>query len=112
LFRSPRHLRNHQQLLQGIFDPATGRVTPVRPQPVHRVVSEATARVFLEMLREAVETGSGAAAAIPGYAVGGKTGTAQIAEGGVYTEKRIASFSGVVPVDDPRLVGLVVLYDL
>lgn len=105
-------VRMQPQLVQGIFDPATGRVTPVRPQPVHRVVSEATARVFLEMLREAVETGSGAAAAIPGYAVGGKTGTAQIAEGGVYTEKRIASFSGVVPVDDPRLVGLVVLYDL
>ncbi len=80
----------------------------MRPQPVHRVISEATARTFLEMMRATVETGSGTNAAIPGYSVGGKTGTAQVAEGGVYTEKRIASFVGVAPIDDPRLVGLVV----
>lgn len=105
-------VRMQPQLVQGIVDPETGEVTPVRPQPVQRVISEATARIFLEMLRATVETGSGTNAAIPGYTVGGKTGTAQVAEGGVYTDKRIASFVGVAPIEAPRLVGLVVLYDL
>lgn len=105
-------VRMQPQLVQGVVDPRTGHVTPVRPQPVHRVITAATARTFLDMMRATVESGSGTNAAIPGYAIGGKTGTAQVAEGGVYTDKRIASFVGVAPTDNPRLVGIVSLYDL
>ncbi|MFO7310718.1 MAG: penicillin-binding transpeptidase domain-containing protein [Bacillota bacterium] len=105
-------VRMRPQLVAGIVDPATGEIQHIRPQPVQRVISEATARAFLAMMRATVVNGSGSNADIPGYLVGGKTGTAQIAEGGVYTEKRLASFLGVAPVDDPRLVGLVMLFDL
>lgn len=105
-------VRMQPQLVQGIVDPATGEVTPVPPQPVHRVASERVAQTVLEMLQAVVETGSGTNAAIEGYSVAGKTGTAQVAEGGVYTEKRIASFVGVAPVEEPHLVGFVALYDL
>lgn len=105
-------VRMQPQLVQAVVDPLTQQLTPVPPQPVYRVVSEETARLALELLRGVVETGSGTNAAIPGYSVAGKTGTAQVAEGGVYTDKRIASFIGVAPVEEPRLVGLVALYDL
>ena len=105
-------VRMRPQLVAGIVDPVTGNVEPIRPQPVGRVISPETARAFLAMLRETVVSGSGSNADIPGYLVGGKTGTAQVAEGGVYTDKRLASFVGVAPVDDPRLVGLVMLFDL
>lgn len=105
-------IRMQPQLVQGVVDPVTKETTPIPSQPVQRVISSATARTFLEMMRATVETGSGTNAAIPGYSVGGKTGTAQVAEGGVYTEKRIASFVGVAPIEEPRLVGFVALYDL
>lgn len=105
-------VRMQPQLVQGFVDPLTGAVEPVRRQPLQRVISEATARTFLTMMRATVETGSGTNAAVAGYNVGGKTGTSQIAEGGVYTEKRAASFIGVAPVEDPQLVGIVVLHDL
>lgn len=105
-------VRVQPMLVQAAIDPITGRFHEIPRQPVHRVLSEATAKTFLAMMRTTVETGSGTNAEIPGYRVGGKTGTAQVAEGGIYTEKRIASFIGVAPTDDPRLVGMVALYDL
>lgn len=105
-------VRMQPMLVQAFVDAQTGAVRALPRQPVQKVLSEATAQTFLEMMRTTVATGSGTNADIPGYMVGGKTGTAQVAEGGVYTDKRIASFIGVAPVDDPRLVGLVALYDL
>ncbi len=75
-----------------------------------RVLSEATARRVRDMLREAVARGSGQAAALPGTAVAGKTGTAQKVVDGVYSdEDYVAAFVGMVPADAPRLVVAVVL---
>jgi cell division protein FtsI/penicillin-binding protein 2 len=53
--------------------------------------------------------GTASGAAIPGYDMAGKTGTAQIAVNGRYTSEYIASFVGMVPTDHPRLLGLVVV---
>jgi len=64
----------------------------------------------MTMLRDVVsaEGGTGAAAAVPGYTVAGKTGTAAKPEpGGYSTSRYVASFVGVVPAKDPRLVILV-----
>jgi cell division protein FtsI (penicillin-binding protein 3) len=64
----------------------------------------------MTMLRDVVsaEGGTGAAAAIPGYTVAGKTGTAAKPErGGYSTSRYVASFVGVVPAKEPRLVVLV-----
>lgn len=105
-------VRMQPMLVQATVDPVTGKLQPLPRQPVQRVLSAATSETFLAMMRTTVETGSGTNADIPGYLVGGKTGTAQVAEGGIYTDKRLASFIGVAPVDDPELVGMVALYDL
>jgi len=48
---------------------------------------------------------------VKGYEVGGKTGTAQIVENGVYTKKKINTFASVFPMSDPKFVLIVLLED-
>jgi cell division protein FtsI (penicillin-binding protein 3) len=75
-----------------------------------RVVSTNTAQVMTGMLEGVVTNGTGACAAIPGYATAGKTGTSHKAlpEGG-YSDTTMASFIGYVPAKAPRLAAVVVL---
>lgn len=90
-----------------------GRLSPTRPPSEHRVVSEATAEELRRMLARVVdgEHGTGSRAAIDGYSVGGKTGTARKALEGArgYSGDYIASFVGLAPVEDPRLVVAVMV---
>jgi cell division protein FtsI (penicillin-binding protein 3) len=72
-----------------------------------RIVSKATANRLMAMLRSVVVEGTGTEAAIPGYTVAGKTGTAAKAENGRYVAKYVASFVGLVPAGKPRLAVLV-----
>ena len=77
-----------------------------------RVVSPAVDRALKSMLTGVVDEhgATGTAAAIPGYSVAGKTGTAQVpGPHGYTTGKYVASFVGMVPVKRPRLVILVVV---
>jgi cell division protein FtsI (penicillin-binding protein 3) len=84
---------------------------PVSSGPSHRVVSAATARTVLEMLRGVVSAGgTGSRASLRGVPVAGKTGTAQKLVGGRYaTDRYLAWFVGVVPADDPELAIVVML---
>jgi cell division protein FtsI/penicillin-binding protein 2 len=84
-------------------------VTP--PQELRRVVSAETAQTISAMLAEVVEKGHSKLAAVPGYYVGGKTGTAQIPspKGGYLESQYIHTFVGYAPVDKPRFVMLVKL---
>ena len=75
----------------------------------HRVIPGKVARQVREMLQLAVDEGTGTKAQIPGYAVGGKTGTAEMPldDGSGYAKGiYVASFIGMVPADHPRLVVL------
>lgn len=79
----------------------------VRGTPVY---SAQTAREMRAMLELVVKPGGTAPrAAVPGYRVGGKTGTAHKLEGGAYAKKYIASFVGIAPISDPRLVVAVMI---
>lgn len=79
-------------------------------EEVRRVVSAETAQLVRELIVNVVTDGSGTQAAIEGYTIGGKTGTAQKpGEGGYAAGKYVASFIGMVPADDPELVCLVVV---
>lgn len=84
-----------------------------RSHVVRRVLSEKTARTLTSMLRGAVsQGGTGTQAKVEGFQVAGKTGTAQkvdLIHGGYLAKKRIASFVGFVPAEDPRMVLLVLL---
>ncbi len=87
-----------------------GRVEVVVPSPPQRVLSEATARTVRNLLVGAVERGTGKKAAIPGFVVAGKTGTAQKAGiGGYQAGRYVSSFVGFAPSENPRIVGLVLI---
>jgi cell division protein FtsI/penicillin-binding protein 2 len=81
------------------------------PVAVRRVVSEETSATLVTMLTATVDSGIANAAALKGFSVAGKTGTAQIpSEDGRYVDDAyISSFAGFVPAIDPRMVVVVVL---
>jgi cell division protein FtsI (penicillin-binding protein 3) len=99
-------------LVSRVTDPDGVVILENQPTPVRRAVSERTAGSVLHMLQAVVQKdGTAPRAALEAYRVAGKTGTAQkadpVARG--YSDKRIASFAGVVPAEDPRLVIYVVV---
>jgi len=81
-----------------------------RPSLNHRrLVSPKIAKQLMTMLKDVVAEGTGQFAAVPGYQVAGKTGTAQKPDshGGYATGRYVASFVGIVPASRPRFVILV-----
>jgi cell division protein FtsI (penicillin-binding protein 3) len=90
-----------------------GRLTPSAAPSTERIVSAATARQVQQMLELAVsgEHGTGARAAVEGYRVAGKTGTARkpSADARGYSGEYIATFVGFAPVEDPRIVVAVMV---
>lgn len=81
-----------------------------KPQIVRQIISAKTSNIIKGMLVSVIQNGHGKAAAIDGYRVGGKTGTAQVpAKGGGYMsdDEIIASFAGFAPFDNPRFVIVV-----
>lgn len=83
---------------------------PEGPVTGTRVYSPQTAQEVRDMLELVVQPGGTAPMAkVPGYRVGGKTGTAYKIENGVYAKKYVASFVGIAPISDPRLVVAVMI---
>lgn len=76
-----------------------------------RVISEETSAHMRELLRAVVTDGTASFAEVAGYAVGGKTGTADKPrpQGGYYEDRVLATFAGVFPADEPRYVVVVTL---
>jgi cell division protein FtsI (penicillin-binding protein 3) len=73
-------------------------------EPAERVFSPETARTMMQIIREVVRRGTGRRTNVPGYSVGGKTGTADKPRpgGGYYKKKVIATFASVFPTSNPR----------
>ncbi|HEY3331704.1 MAG TPA: penicillin-binding protein 2 [Capsulimonadaceae bacterium] len=71
-----------------------------------RVIKPEVAKVMLSMLQTVVEDGTGKPAQVEGYNIGGKTGSAQVADNGHYGNEYIGSFCGIVPISDPKFVIL------
>jgi cell division protein FtsI (penicillin-binding protein 3) len=99
-------------LVSRVVDPDGTVLLANQPTAVRRVLSPPTASKVVAMLETVVDKeGTAPKAKLDEYRVAGKTGTAQkadpIARG--YSEKRIASFVGMAPTEDPRIVVLVVI---
>ncbi|MDX1814887.1 MAG: penicillin-binding protein 2, partial [Thermodesulfobacteriota bacterium] len=100
-------------LVKQITDPEGRVVYRGEPKELRRTISPRTSAQMREMLGHVVqEDGTGTQARIKGFLVGGKTGTAQKVEVGTgrYSpDKRIASFVGFLPLNDPEFLVLVVI---
>jgi cell division protein FtsI/penicillin-binding protein 2 len=96
-------------VVKEVLDPHTDKVVHrTQPQIVRQVINRDTAATMLQMMINAAENGETRGALVPGYHVGGKTGTASIPVNGAYDPTQtIASFVGVVPASDPKFVVLV-----
>lgn len=76
-----------------------------KPRSGQKIISPDTVREMRALMRLVVTDGTGSNAEVPGYRVGGKTGTAEMSAGGGYdTSRLISSFVGAFPIDDPRYV--------
>lgn len=98
-------------IVKSLNDPETNSIikenTPVK---VREVISKETSKEVRRALESVVTNGSGKNAYIEGYRVGGKTGTAQKVENGVYlVGNYILSFIGFLPADDPKIVVYVAI---
>ena len=78
-----------------------------------RVISTDTAAQLLAMLHAVTgDEGTARKARVPGYQVGGKTGTVhKVGPGGYEANKYVALFVGIAPIDNPRIVSVVVIND-
>lgn len=81
------------------------------PSEADRIISRETSLNILSMLRQVVLRGTASLGVVPGYEVGGKTGTADKPShtGGYYDDKVIATFASVFPISDPKYVLVVTL---
>jgi cell division protein FtsI (penicillin-binding protein 3) len=98
-------------LVKEIRDATGNTIQRTEPAVVRRVLSEQNARTLTEMLQTVIQGGTGQKAAVEGFTVAGKTGTAQkiAAHGKGYSNKCVSSFVGFIPADDPKLAIVVVI---
>ncbi len=96
------------RLVEKIVKNDDEEIKEIKPIKIRQVISKETARRTRRLLERVVDDGTGVAAKIEGYCIGGKTGTAKHYGKEVYD----SSFIGIIPVDDPKLVILVALYDV
>ncbi len=97
------------RLVRALVDDEGNTVEEFEPTVVRQVVSEQTASDVCMMMQGVVENGTGSAAYLPGYRVGGKTGTANKVVDGKYTSETDSSFFAMAPMDDPQIAVLVVV---
>ncbi|AGH96246.1 penicillin-binding transpeptidase domain-containing protein [Pseudobdellovibrio exovorus] len=99
---------NRPYIVESMTDAETGEVVKTSPQEIRRVLSPETAAQMRLMLAGVTSAnGTGTAARVPGYIVGGKTGTAQKVKPtgrGYMQGGYIGSFTGFIPANDPKYV--------
>jgi cell division protein FtsI (penicillin-binding protein 3) len=104
-------------VVKAAYDPEGRAIFTHTPQVMRRAIAPDVAHQMNLLLRNVVmsDGGTAAKARVDGFIVAGKTGTAQMVnpENGTYYQNRhVSSFVGFLPADDPRLLILVVLYDV
>lgn len=95
------------QIVDKITNTDTGEVTEFKPKTVRQVISKKTAEQVTSMMESVVIHGSGKSAKVEGYSIGGKSGTSEPRAG--TDEGYTASFVAISPVEDTKIVLLVVL---
>lgn len=97
-----------QALVKGTVDSA-GKVTEIPVKEGRQVIKPETAATMRSILEAVVDEGTGQEAQVPGYRVGGKTGTAQAPSPKGGYDGYTASFIGIAPIDNPKITVAVTL---
>jgi stage V sporulation protein D (sporulation-specific penicillin-binding protein) len=98
------------RLVKELVDNSGNVIQRYEPKMIRQVLSEKTARELRLIMESVVTEGSGKSAYIPGYRIGGKSGTADKIESGRYAPGKVySSFIALAPIDDPKLAVLVVV---
>lgn len=115
LSTSPVHLASAYAALVngGVLRAPTLLHDAVEEDVGFRVISEETSHLMRAFMRDVVRDGTARFANVPGYDVGGKTGTAEMPrpQGGYYEDRNITTFASAFPMSDPEYVLVVTLYD-
>lgn len=97
-------------LLKKITDHSGNLLHQSSPRFIRKVISESTAEKLTNMLERVVEGGTGENAKLPNIRIAGKTGTSKkIVDGSYFNNKYTASFVGFFPVENPKIVCLVII---
>ncbi len=97
------------RLVRALADSDGNVIEEFEPTVVRQIVSKQTAAEICSMMEGVVSKGTGSEAYLPGYRVGGKTGTAQKVVNGRYTEFTYSSFFAMAPMDDPEIAVIVIV---
>lgn len=100
---------NKPTLIKELVDANGNIIEKKKTELKRRVISEETSDKMKYMMKRVVDSGMGKLAQVPGYQVGGKSGTANIATPTGYLDAYNSSFVGVAPLNAPRLTVLVVV---
>jgi len=93
-------------IIEKVIHP-NGKEDITKPREIKTILDKRTSSLLSGMLVRVIDSGQANLAQVPGYYVAGKTGTAQIAGEGGYTNETNHTFIGFGPVDDPKFVMLV-----
>lgn len=98
------------KIVKKIVDKNGNTVKEFKDERVRQVVSEPTVEKMKDIMEYYVSDAGGQTAYIPGYRVGGKTGTANLAVNGGYSEATNTSFAVMAPMDDPKISMICIVY--
>ena len=96
------------RVVKSEIDTKTGEEQELKVEEKNETISKETSEKVRSMMESVVSEGTGKNSKVEGYRIGGKTGTS---EDGVNTGKYVTSFCGVAPIDDPKIVVLITLYN-
>lgn len=94
-------------LVQSVLGSDLSEISETKPEQLSKAMEPETADELTDMMKLVVERGTGTQAAVPGYSVAGKTGTAEHADGAAPH----AWFTGFAPADNPKIAVAVVVED-
>lgn len=97
------------RVVKELTDDKGKTVKTFETRELKKVISSKTASEMKDIMEYVVAEGGGGSAQVPGYRIGGKTGTADKAANGTYSNDTYSSFIGMAPMDDPKFVVLVVV---